>query len=98
MIRELLGGSRINFDIKDQETLYEILKRLCDSFPGLAEHIFSGNKIATNILFARNKNEIPKNELYAFTLDNNDELAIIPPAGGGSLIPGEMMLPKDVNL
>ncbi len=68
--REIVGKSRIDFEIEEGEAVSGLIKRLQSQFPNLLEIQY---KVAVNTEYLENDHE----------LHNGDEVAIIPPVGGG---------------
>ena len=83
MIREAMGSSRVLVSIKDGSTILRAIEKLIEIHPLVEFHILSDSQPLPSLLFAVNKTEIPSGEFSSFVLSNGDELAILPPAGGG---------------
>ncbi|MCH8907182.1 MAG: MoaD/ThiS family protein [Candidatus Heimdallarchaeota archaeon] len=83
MIREAVGQARIELNVKSTDSLLDIVTKFCHQFPSTKQFIFTDTSINRNLVFAVNGNEVSNDMLNDQFITENDELAIVPPAGGG---------------
>ena len=72
MCREIVGRGQVELSIPDGSTALEVLELLQKTYSGLPDK--------TSMLIAINSEYIDPNT----SLNNNDEVAFIPPVSGGS--------------
>ena len=70
--REFLGKSEIEVTLATGAALSELIKRLSAEYPGLAKYL-PYSKLAVNHVLASPE----------ITLNDHDEVALLPPVGGG---------------
>ncbi len=80
MMREIVGKSRMLYDIKENISINKIIMELADKIPDLKNILFVENKINESLVFVLNSQTI---ESLQVILKDNDELTILPPSGGG---------------
>ncbi|MHC1636481.1 MAG: ubiquitin-like small modifier protein 1 [Candidatus Methanospirareceae archaeon] len=81
--RELLGKGEFDLELKDGSDVYELLNTLFSS-PDSREKIFdSDNRLREYVIVVRNKKHINYYDGLFTKLEDGDEIAIFPPAGGG---------------
>lgn len=83
MIREAMGSSKVTIDVKDKILLLETIKIFVKRYPKTIKHVFNNNVLSRNLAIAVNGEEVPYNNISKYQISKNDEIAIIPPAGGG---------------
>ena len=84
MIREILGAKSISFSIHNEnEIVTSVLDQLCNKYPSLKSYLYKDRNFNPEYVIAVNKERLNYDELETIILKPGDELAIIPPAGGG---------------
>lgn len=81
--RELVGKRELEIELRNASDVYELLNTLFSS-PDIREKIFnSDNKLKNHVIIVRNKRHINYFNGLSTKLEDGDEVAIFPPAGGG---------------
>jgi len=84
MIREIIGQKSIKFRLEAATTnIMEVLQLLLREYPDLQGYLFPKQQLNANFIFAINGQRLSNEELDDYLLKDHDELAILPPAGGG---------------
>jgi len=83
MIREIFGRKSIIIDVS-QPNLQAVLDTVIKQYPEIKPYLVIDNQINSNFTIAVNKQRIdPTQDFQALQLKTGDEVAILPPTGGG---------------
>ena len=82
-LREIIGKRKIELNLPSVSSLANVLEALIHHFPQLKEVLFVNDDFSPEIIIALNGNHIPKVKFDEIILCDGDELAFLPPFGGG---------------
>lgn len=82
-VRELLGSNKINLEVNQDITITKVLEQLILEYPKIKNQIYSKNTLDENYMIALNKVHVDHRRLNETKVHEGDEIAILPPAGGG---------------
>lgn len=82
--RQIVSGKEITLPVKDNQTVRELLALLIERFPAFQDEVFDphGQLKPFVHIFVNGKNIIHGDGLDT-VLSETDEVALIPPVGGG---------------
>ncbi|GAX89191.1 ubiquitin-like small modifier protein 1 [Effusibacillus lacus] len=82
--REIVSGKEVLLDIREGQTIRELLTSLIDKYPAFRQELFDADeRLRQHVhVFVNGKNIIHGNGLDTI-LSATDEVALIPPVGGG---------------
>lgn len=80
MMREIVGKSKILYEITENISINRVIIELADEIPNLKNILFNKNNVNESLLFVLNGQTV---ESLQVILKDNDELTILPPSGGG---------------
>ena len=83
MIREVIGSKLVELTVEEDLTLQELIKVFISKFPKADDYLLFNGTFSKNYVVALNGNRIDVNNFDNISIQENDEVAIIPPAGGG---------------
>ncbi len=83
MIREAMGNSRIVIEVNQDCTLSKALKVFAEKYSMTDIYLFQNGQVLKNIMIAINGEKITFDQYTKVQLSPNDEITIVPPAGGG---------------
>jgi molybdopterin synthase sulfur carrier subunit len=82
--RQIVSGKEVQVDVQQGESVHDMLQNLIEQFPNFESELFDaqGNLQRHVHVFVNGKNIIHGDGL-ATVLQPSDEVALIPPVGGG---------------
>lgn len=83
MIRESLGSKDISIDIDAGATVADAIYFIANKFSQSKLQLYHEAKINSNFILIVNDEKLDPTDYTSFKLVENDNLVILPPAGGG---------------
>ncbi|MCE7736495.1 MAG: MoaD/ThiS family protein [Candidatus Heimdallarchaeota archaeon] len=80
LLREIVGTSKISINTNKGNSIIDIIEYLTSEYQELKEHLYTDGSINSQFIYILNGENITSLEEI---LTNSDELAILPPSGGG---------------
>ena len=80
ILREIVGSSRLSIHINHGNSIVDVIGDLILTYDGLKKHLYTNNTINTQFVYVLNGEGTSS---FDTILKDNDELAILPPSGGG---------------
>lgn len=83
MIREIMNSSKIILEIDKEDNIVRVIDKFVNKYPRTKQYLYTGDSFSKRFVIAINGSEIAHDQFNSTTLTSGDELAIVPPAGGG---------------
>lgn len=80
LLREIVGTSKISIKINEGNSVIDVIEYLTTKYQKLQEHLYSNGSINSQFIYILNGENISSLDDL---LTDSDELAILPPSGGG---------------
>ena len=80
LLREIVGASKISINVNKGSSIAWVIKYLTTKYQNLHEHLYSNGSINSQFIYIVNGENITSLDEV---LTDSDELAILPPSGGG---------------
>ena len=82
--RDVIAEREMAISLPPGETIGGLLKILCNTHPGLREHLFdAAGQIKPYIIILKNGRSVTSLQLLDTVIDEGDVIAVFPPVAGG---------------
>ena len=82
--REVIGARETALSLAPGETLGGLLEDLCETYPGLRQHLFdAAGRTKPHIIILKNGRNIASLQQLETPIDEDDVIALFPPVAGG---------------
>ena len=80
LLREIVGASKISIEVDKGNSVNDIIEYLTVEYHDLQEHLYTDGSVNSQFIYVLNGKNISS---FDDILSDSDELAILPPSGGG---------------